>query len=117
MGKRERFCKALSSLLKKFRYFRGVSWRLTSSGSLPQSGTEKVFEGGKWVRREQLLTGLDLAMLKLLAGYPNEGKEEFLAALDRMILGFNGLPNQRFNKRYNWILQIVSSVCFSACSH
>lgn len=55
--------------------------------SASQSGTEKVFEGGKWVRHEPgYLTASMLApLLKPLAGYPNEGKEEFLAALDRMI--------------------------------
>jgi hypothetical protein len=55
--------------------------------SASQSGTEKVFEGGKWVRHEPgYLTASMLApLLKPLAGYPNEGKEEFLAALDGMI--------------------------------
>jgi hypothetical protein len=84
------FVKALSSLFwKKFWIFfrRGVMEAYKFRFSASQSGTEKVFEGGKWVRREPgYLTASMLApLLKPLAGYPNEGKEEFLAALDRMM--------------------------------
>lgn len=74
--------------------------------SASQSGTEKVFEGGKWVRHEPgYLTASMLApLLKPLAGYPNEGKEEFLAALDGMIPDSVGPSHSRLSRRHNWIL-------------
>jgi hypothetical protein len=49
------FVKALSSLFwKKFWIFfrRGVMEAYKFRFSASQSGTEKVFEGGKWVRRQ-----------------------------------------------------------------
>jgi len=80
-------------------YVVGCKFRFSAS----ERGTEKVLVNGKWVRVEpgHLTASLLAPLLKPLAGYPEQGKDKFLAALDAVMPDSIGaMSNEKLREVY-----------------